>query len=130
MKKLLSIWFSFGMPFIISACTIFSGIDKNGQVWVGNNEDNSFSFSNQIHIHPATDSTFGFYTLSYQHHYNIEGGMNEAGLFFDFNALPRTIYKNSQHKTDFPGAQMGTEPRLVFPKPTRPSGIENDTGYQ
>jgi multidrug efflux system outer membrane protein len=33
-------------------------------------------------------------------------------------------------ETDFPGTQKGAQSRLAFPKPTRPSGIESDLGYQ
>ena len=33
-------------------------------------------------------------------------------------------------KTDFPREQTGSESGLAFPKPTRPSAVESDLGYQ
>ena len=33
----------------------------------------------------------------------IQGGANEAGLFFDFNAIPETEYKDYEKKKDYPG---------------------------
>lgn len=33
-------------------------------------------------------------------------------------------------EADFPAMQTGTQPEFAFPEPTRPSGIESDSGYQ
>jgi len=38
--------------------------------------------------------------------------------------------QRSADETDFPRGQTDSEPRLAFPKPTRPSGPETDPGYQ
>jgi multidrug efflux system outer membrane protein len=38
--------------------------------------------------------------------------------------------QRSADETDFPREQTDSEPRLAFPKPTRPSGPETDPGYQ
>ena len=38
--------------------------------------------------------------------------------------------QRSADETDFPREQTDSEPRLAFPKPTRPSGAETDPGYQ
>jgi len=97
----------------ISACTIFCGKDENGHVWAGNNEDGFFNFKTYLNVYPKTgDAKFGYYTLSYDSprngaNQNAEGGMNEAGLFFDFNALDasRKEYpvKDLEKKKSFPG---------------------------
>ncbi|WP_133085486.1 C45 family peptidase [Winogradskyella aurantia] len=75
------------------ACTIFSGVDCNGQVWNANNEDGPEGIANFINVFPKTNDTkYGYYTLSYfspanGEGGNIQGGMNEVGLTFDFNAI-------------------------------------------
>ena len=79
-----------------SACTIFSGVADNGEVWNGNNEDGPFRAATYINVYPkASSSRFGSYSLSYGNPKNgangcMQGGMNEAGLTFDFNALERS----------------------------------------
>ena len=79
-----------------SACTIFSGIATNGEVWNGNNEDGAFGSVTYVNVYPkGASSRYGFYSLSYGSpkngaNGNMQGGMNEAGLTFDFNALERS----------------------------------------
>ena len=88
----------------LEACTIFSGKDKKGQVWAGNNEDFYFTFKSYINVVKTTDSTFGYiYFTHFQPYINIQGGTNEAGLFFDFNAIRPSEYKGFDKKKDFPG---------------------------
>jgi hypothetical protein len=92
------------------ACTIFSGKDKKGHIWAGNNEDMYFTFNSYLNIVEATDSTFGYICFSYfSPEGNIQGGVNEAGLFFDGNAVKPSIYKDFDKKKDFPGGS-----RLLF----------------
>ncbi len=80
-------------PSFCDACTIVSAIGKNGQVWTANNEDGPFGVANFINVFPKSgNARYGYYTLSYlSPRYgqgaNIQGGMNEAGLTFDFNAI-------------------------------------------
>jgi len=96
------------LPKLGQACTIFCGKDKQGQIWAANNEDNAFSFVNYINVFPKTEDTkYGYYTLSYfseknGENFNIHGGMNEAGLFYDFNSIPQTLIKDLNKKTKFP----------------------------
>ncbi|MEQ8577032.1 MAG: hypothetical protein RIB63_23390, partial [Fulvivirga sp.] len=97
----------------MEACTIFSGKDKHEHIWVGNNEDNPFSFFNYINIFPKTSETlYGYYTLSYAtpengENFMIQGGMNEAGLFYDMNTLDMSgkeyLIKDLYKKKSFPG---------------------------
>lgn len=100
---LLSLWgyFIHGAE----ACTIFSGKDKKGQTWAGNNEDNLFSFDVCMNTTAATDTTFGFvfFTNSANPDEYIQGGVNEAGLFYDGNAVPPSVYSDYDKKLDFPG---------------------------
>lgn len=85
------------------ACTIFSGKDKNGHVWVGNNEDMIFYFKTRINLVKSTDSTFGYAFFTYDVNNVIQGGVNDAGLFFDFNSVPSSKAKDYDKKKDFPG---------------------------
>jgi len=87
------------------ACTIFSAKDKKGQVWAGNNEDNLFTFKNLINIVPSKTNCFGYIYLTYNDsRQGMQGGVNEAGLFFDFNAVPATKRKEeSRTKEHYPG---------------------------
>ncbi|WP_340064365.1 hypothetical protein [Ascidiimonas aurantiaca] len=96
------------IPYYARACTIFCGKAKNGHVWAGNNEDGAYTFDTYINVFPKTEDTqYGYYTLSYFSAKNgesgaIEGGMNEAGLFYDFNSIKRTSVKNIHTKQLFP----------------------------
>lgn len=92
----------------LQACTIFSVKDKDGNVWAANNEDGNFTFTNYINVFPKTANTkYGYYTLSYESkengtNGNIQGGMNEAGLFYDFNAISETEIIDFDKKKAFP----------------------------
>lgn len=92
-----------------SACTIFSGIAANGEVWNGNNEDGPLGSLTYINVFPRSSSDkYGFYSLSYGSprngaNGNMQGGMNEAGLTFDFNALERSYeVVGKDRKKNFP----------------------------
>lgn len=87
------------------ACTVFSAKDKKGQVWAGNNEDNLFTFQSLINIVPSKTNSFGYIYLTYNDPgQGMQGGVNEAGLFFDFNAVPYTKRKEkSSTKEHYPG---------------------------
>jgi hypothetical protein len=88
----------------LDACTIFSGKDSKGHIWAGNNEDMYFTFNSYLNIVAATDSTFGYICFSYfSPDGNVQGGANEAGLFFDGNAVKPSAYKDFDKKKDFPG---------------------------
>lgn len=96
------------IPILGNACTIFCGKDKQGNVWAANNEDNPFNFYNYLNVFPKTEDTrYGYFTLSYDSEKNgrnfyIQGGMNEAGLFYDFNTIPQAVIKNIHKKKVFP----------------------------
>ena len=91
-------------PTISQACTIFSAKDKKGNVWAGNNEDQVFTFNTFMNIETGTDSTFGFIYFDYGRLNDfMQGGVNEAGLFYDGNAVPPSKYKDHDKKKDFPG---------------------------
>ncbi|MEQ6122745.1 hypothetical protein AAON49_00925 [Pseudotenacibaculum sp. MALMAid0570] len=90
------------------ACTIVSGIDCKGHVWNANNEDGPFGVANFINVYPKTENTkYGYYTFSYfSSRYgqsgSIQGGMNEAGLTFDFNSVNLNKDLESKGKLAFP----------------------------
>lgn len=93
----------------LKPCTIFSAKDKKGNMWAGNNEDGIFKFSWRMHVVSATDSSYGYLCFTEGNSADdfIQGGVNDAGLFFDGNSVPPTEYKNFDKKKDFPGG--GTE---------------------
>jgi len=111
-KVLLLLIFSIGIYQTAYTCTIFCGRDANGHVWAGNNEDGTFNFKTYLNVFPKTvDTKYGYYTLSYNSpengaNANAEGGMNEAGLFWDFNALDASgkqyPIKDLEKKKSFP----------------------------
>lgn len=96
----------------LSACTIISGTDKMGHTWAGNNEDGFFNFKTYLNVYPSECSKkIGYITFSYDSpengaNNNAQGGVNEAGLFFDFNALDMFgktyIVKDRNKKKNFP----------------------------
>jgi len=89
------------------ACTIVSGIAKNGHVWNANNEDGPFGVANFINVFPKTAKVkYGYYTFSYMSPKfgqtgSIQGGMNEAGLTFDFNEINYVENFDSNSKKEF-----------------------------
>ena len=68
------------------ACTIVSGTDSQGTTWAGNNEDMLFHFGTSLKILPREKHKLGAMIVTYSNGYP-QGGVNEKGLFFDFNAL-------------------------------------------
>lgn len=88
----------------LNACTVFSGKDNKGQVWAGNNEDMYFTFNSYLNLVAATDSTFGYSCFTFfSPEGAVQGGVNEAGLFFDGSAVRPSSYKDYDKKLEFPG---------------------------
>ncbi|WP_187318175.1 hypothetical protein [Hymenobacter citatus] len=74
-----------------------------------NNEDFFHTSSNYVNVFPAKDKhTLGYLTLTYgSPQSSVQGGVNEAGLFFDVNALPPPQqYKLRVGKKPFPHGNM------------------------
>lgn len=91
-----------------SACTTMSCVAENGHVWNANNEDGPFGVANFINVFPSeNDNELGYYTLCYispmyAQGGKIQGGMNEAGLTYDFNTINVKGAKNPSLKKPFP----------------------------
>jgi len=104
------------IPTTTSACTIASAIASDDQVWNCNNEDGPLGVANFINVFPRSGPMkYGYFTLSYfspklGEGSNIQGGMNEAGLTFDFNGI--NLVKRFDAKTRKSFA-MGDE--LILP---------------
>jgi hypothetical protein len=88
------------------SCTIFCAKDSHGHVWTGNNEDARFSLGTKANVVTKTDSTLGFIWYNYENNRYAQGGINEAGLFYDLNAVPPSDIKNVDQKTTFPGVNI------------------------
>lgn len=90
------------------ACTIVSGTDRKGHTWAMNNEDFFHTSSNYVNVFPATGkNTLGYITLTYgSPNSGIQGGINEAGVFFDMNALPPQNHTLRAGKKPFPHGSM------------------------
>lgn len=70
-------------------CTIISGKAKDGVVWAGNNEDYYFDFDTYLNVLAPEGEKLGAVSFTYGSPDNfVQGGVNERGLFFDFNSLP------------------------------------------
>jgi hypothetical protein len=88
------------------SCTIFCAIDKHGHLWAGNNEDGHFSLGTKTNVVTKTDSTLGFIWYSYERTRYAQGGINEAGLFYDLNAVHPSDIKDADKKILFPGENL------------------------
>lgn len=86
------------------ACTIVSGVDSDEVTWAGNNEDMFFHFDTSIEVLPRSEGRIGAFVVTYNDGFP-QGGVNEKGLFFDFNALPQVgieRYRDWDGKSDIP----------------------------
>ncbi len=93
-----------GVNLVSNACTIVSGVDKSGNTWAMNNEDFPHTYTNYLNVFPTTKTTLGYITFTYGvPNGNIQGGANEAGLFFDYNGLKTSDYKLKKGKKPFEG---------------------------
>lgn len=88
------------------SCTIFCAIDSHGHVWSGNNEDYYFSMGTKTNVVSRTDSTFGFIWYNYENNRYAQGGINEAGLFYDLNSVEDSEIKDLDKKIIFPGENI------------------------
>lgn len=94
---------AFIIPTPIWACTIFCAKDNLGHMWAGNNEDfYYFDFSTWINVAPKTDSTLSYLYFGYGSTNFPQGGINEAGLFYDGNAIEATEIMDANKKIPFP----------------------------
>ncbi|WP_405208577.1 DUF3471 domain-containing protein [Aquimarina sp. LLG6339-5] len=109
----------FLVPTSILPCTIVSAISVDGQVWNANNEDGPFGIANFINVYPKSkNAKYGYYTLSYLspkygNSGQMQGGMNEAGLTFDFNAIPVVENFNPKSKKAFPNGDHAILPFIL-----------------
>jgi tetratricopeptide (TPR) repeat protein len=83
-------------------CTIVT-ISKSGEVWAGNNEDFSEPRT-KIWFFPATQHKYGRAYVGFDRYFDpYQGGMNEAGLFLDMNAVNPTGWQPDPNKPTFNG---------------------------
>jgi hypothetical protein len=82
------------------SCTIFA-VRRGDKVFFGNNED--WSDPKTIYwVEPSAKGRYGSVYLGFNH-YNPQGGINEKGLAFDYNALPRSPMKSHRDLPRRPG---------------------------
>ncbi|MBN2416013.1 hypothetical protein JXO52_09235 [bacterium] len=83
-----------GNPYTPGSCTIFA-VSQGELVYFGNNED-WYDPQTWYWIMPSSDSTYGVLCFGYGNLFP-QGGVNEMGLAFDANSLPRiTVQKNPE----------------------------------
>jgi tetratricopeptide (TPR) repeat protein len=83
-------------------CTIVT-ISKNGEIWAGNNED-FLEPRTKIWFFPATKDKYGRVYVGFDRYLMpYQGGMNEAGLFLDMNAVNPTGWQPDPNKPIFNG---------------------------
>lgn len=103
----------------IYACTIVSAVASNGQVWTCNNEDGPIGVANFINVFPkSAEMEYGYFTFSYispkaGEGGSIQGGMNEAGLTFDFNSIKQVIGFDPKSKKAFPTGDQQILPHIL-----------------
>ncbi len=83
-------------------CTIFNA-SKNGRVLAGNNEDLN-STDSRVWFYPPKEGKHGYVYVGFDS-YGTQGGMNDQGLFFDFNALKFAKMNPSPEKPGIKGWQ-------------------------
>ncbi len=87
-------------PCVPGSCTIFA-IRRGEKVFFGNNED--WSDPKTIYwVEPSAKGQYGSVYFGFNH-YNPQGGINEKGLAFDYNALPRSPMKSQRDRPRRPG---------------------------
>lgn len=111
--------FSVVTPTSMFGCTIVSAVAKDGQVWNCNNEDGPIGVANFINVFPKSkDTKYGYFTFSYflpklGEGGSIQGGLNEAGLTFDFNSIARVKGFNPKNKKTFPPGDDQILPHIL-----------------
>ncbi|MFB3905050.1 MAG: Ig-like domain-containing protein [Acidobacteriota bacterium] len=91
-----AIFFSNSLP--LPACTIFNSTEGKWTL-VGNNEDYGW-YNALIRFVPGDQGYYGTMTMGNN---GSQGGMNDQGLFYDWNALPLRQIKPDPNKLDYPG---------------------------
>jgi len=87
-------------PYVPGSCTIFA-VRRGEKVFFGNNED--WTDPKTIYwVEPAAQGQYGSVYLGFNR-YNPQGGINEKGLAFDFNALPKSSMKSHPDLPRRPG---------------------------
>jgi hypothetical protein len=116
---ILSLSFSILYRTKIYACTTVSAVASNGQVWTCNNEDGEIGVANFINVFPKYgEMKYGYFTLSYfspkfGEGSRIQGGMNEAGLTFDFNTIHPVKGFDPKSKKAFPQGDQQILPNIL-----------------
>ena len=87
-------------PCVPGSCTIFA-VRRGAKVFFGNNED--WSDPKTIYwVEPPQPGQYGSVYLGFNA-YNPQGGINEKGLAFDYNALPKSSMKSHRELPRRPG---------------------------
>ncbi len=87
-------------PCVPGSCAIFA-IRRGEKVFFGNNED--WSDPKTIYwVEPSRPGRYGSVYLGFNP-YNPQGGVNEKGLAFDYNALPKSPMKSHRELPRRPG---------------------------
>lgn len=84
-------------------CTIFNA-SKGGRVLAGNNEDLA-STNSKVWFIPAAEGKYGYFLIGFTD-YGTQGGMNDQGLFYDWNALKFSQMKPSPDKKSPKGVRL------------------------
>ncbi len=116
--KTLAVVAGLALTGIAAPCTIFL-VARSGQVLMGANEDMTTedAYSKHWVAFHAKDARnpLGYITLGYAAiPFAAQAGMNEAGLFYDYNALPKLDENNGKTKADiFLGERILAECKTV-----------------
>jgi hypothetical protein len=112
LRSFIILILAFALPGQLIACTIFCVKDDHGHMWAGNNEDFYwFYFSTQIRVVPKTDTSLSFVYFRYENHNFPQGGVNEAGLFYDANMVEASQPGADDKRSPFTG---NTQDLMLF----------------
>lgn len=106
-------------PMALFGCTIVSAVGADGQVWNSNNEDGPIGVANFINVFPKSkDAKYGYFTFSYfwpklGEGSSMQGGLNEAGLTFDFNSIAKVKGFDPKSKKVFPAGDEQILPHIL-----------------
>lgn len=91
----------------VNACTIFT-VEKNNKIIVGNNEDYYFRHGRALFLPVSEERKHGLvlFGLSTMDTFGALGGINDHGLFIDYNALKLTDINIHKEKKTLTGGYL------------------------
>jgi len=120
---LLAVLINVGVP--IAACSIFAA-SVDGRSLFGSNVDDGNPHTYYEIVPAADDSTFGYITFGFN---DPQGGLNEAGLAFDTNAVGEASLAPHSELPRHPGGPIGIVRKILQTADTVDRALEIAEAY-